>query len=236
MQNVVRTIAVERLARHFANDVTFRARHLTKKNVQNPVMFIVVHDAWRLHPLAWIHRSEARQIAWELRRNGHAVRRSSFVVSAIAASGDDRRILRLSDPVMFKAVEALSTARVAYIRPGFETMKRCYDKYSASRLLTAAGFTCPQTELGINAERIDFPVVAKPRWGSDSIGVRLYAQGPVPAGKRNERHIVQRYIRGAEITIGPSERPRRAHRFTSERTPSGENRYDADLGTSLVPA
>ena len=202
MQNVVRTIAVERLARHFANDVTFRARHLTKKNVQNPVMFIVVHDAWRLHPLAWIHRSEARQIAWELRRNGHAVRRSSFGRSAIADSADDRRILRLSDPVMFKAVEALSRARVAYIGPGFETMKRCYDKYSASRLLTAAGFTCPQTELGINADRIDFPVVAKPRWGSDSIGVRLYAQGPVPAGKRNERHIVQRYIRGAEITIG----------------------------------
>ena len=42
----------------------------------------------------------------------------------------------------------------------------------------------------------------KPRWGSDSIGLRRYAYGPVPACKRNERYIVQRYIRGADITIG----------------------------------
>jgi len=165
-------------------------------------MFIVVHDAWRLHPLAWIHRTEARRIAWELRGSGHAVRRSSYRRSLIADPAPGRRILRLSDPVMFEAVRALSAAAVPYIGPGFEAMKRCYDKFSASRIVAAAGFTCPQTELGINAGRIDLPVVAKPRWGSDSIGVRLYTHGPVPAGKRNERHIVQRCIRGAELTIG----------------------------------
>jgi D-alanine-D-alanine ligase-like ATP-grasp enzyme len=44
--------------------------------------------------------------------------------------------------------------------------------------------------------------VLKPRWGSDSIGVRRYAHGPLPARKRNERYIVQRCVRGAEITIG----------------------------------
>ena len=165
-------------------------------------MFVVLHDAWRLHPLAWIHRSEARRIAWELRRSGHAVRRSAFGRSAIADSGAGRRILRLSDPVMFEAVEALSSARVPYIGPGFEAMKRCYDKYAASRILAAGGFTCPEIELGTEADRIDFPVVLKPRWGSDSIGLRHYAHGPVPASKRNERYVVQRYIRGAEITIG----------------------------------
>ncbi len=165
-------------------------------------MFIVLHDAWRLHPLAWIHRSEARRIAWELRRSGHVVRRSAFGRSAIADLGAGRRILRLSDPVMFEAVETLSLARVPYIGPGFEAMKRCYDKYTATRLLAANGFTCPETELGTEAGRIDFPVVLKPRWGSDSIGLRHYAHGPVPASKRNERYIVQRYIRGTEITIG----------------------------------
>ena len=173
-----------------------------QENVHDAVMFIVLHDAWRLHPLAWIHRREARQIAWELRRSGHAVRRSAFGRSAIADSGAGRHILRLSDPVMFEAVEALSSARVPYIGPGFEAMKRCYDKYGASRLLAAGGFTCPETELGTEADRIDFPVVLKPRWGSDSIGLRHYAHGPVPACKRNERYIVQRYIRGADITIG----------------------------------
>ena len=175
--------------------------HRPKDNAHD-AMFIVLHDAWRLHPLAWIHRSEARRIAWELRRSGHAVRRCAFGRSAIADSGAGRRILRLSDPVMFEAVEALSLARVPYIGPGFEAMKRCYDKYTASRLLAANGFTCPETELGTEADRIDFPVVLKPRWGSDSIGLRHYAHGPVPASKRNERYIVQRYIRGADITIG----------------------------------
>lgn len=166
------------------------------------MMLVVLHDAWRLHPLAWIHRSEARRIAWELRRSGHAVRRSVFDRPAIADLGAGRYILRLSDPVMFEAVEALSSARVPYIGPGFEAMKRCYDKYTASRLLAANGFICPETELGTEADRIDFPVVLKPRWGSDSISLRHYAHGPVPTCRRNERYIVQRYIRGADITIG----------------------------------
>jgi D-alanine-D-alanine ligase len=103
---------------------------------------------------------------------------------------------------MFEAVEALSSAEVPYIGPGFDAMKRCYDKYAASRLLAADGFTCPETELGTEADRIDLPIVLKPRRGSDSIGLRHYARGPVPASKRNERYIVQRYIRGADITIG----------------------------------
>ena len=176
--------------------------HRPKENTHDAVMFIVLHDAWRLHPLAWIHRSEARGIAWELRRSGHAVRRSAFGRSTVADLDAGRRILRLSDPVMLEAVEVLSLARVPYIGPGLEAMKRCYDKYTASRLLTANGFTCPETELGTEADRIDFPVVVKPRWGSDSIGLRRYARGPVPASKRNERYIVQRYVRGTEITIG----------------------------------
>jgi len=165
-------------------------------------MFIVLHDAWRPHPLAWIHRREARQIARELSRSGHAVRRAAFGRSAIADSSAGRNVLRLSDPVMFEAVEALSSANVPYIGPGFETMKRCYDKYAAGRILAAGGFTCPQTELGTEADRIEFPVVIKPRWGSDSIGIARYAHGPVPTRKRSERYVVQRYIRGSDITIG----------------------------------
>ena len=173
-----------------------------KRNVQSAVTFIVVYDAWRLHPLVWIHRGEARRIARELRRAGQAVRCRAFGRSIVADPGAGRRILRLSDPVMFLAAEALSAARVPYIGPGFEVMKRCYDRYAASRLVAAGGFTCPETVLGTEADRIEFPVVLKPRWGSDSIGLRLYTHGPVHARKRNERYIVQRYIRGADITVG----------------------------------
>lgn len=164
--------------------------------------FLVVHDAWRPHPLAWIHRTEARRVAGELRREGHAVRRCVFARAAAGDSASGRRVLRLSDPVMFAAVEALSAARVPYIGPGFEAMKRCYDKYTATRLVAAAGSMCPRTELGIEADRIAFPVVVKPRWGSDSIGLGHYAHGPVPARMRNERHVVQTYVRGTEFTVG----------------------------------
>jgi D-alanine-D-alanine ligase-like ATP-grasp enzyme len=122
--------------------------------------------------------------------------------SVMADHGGPMRILRLSDPMMLRAVEALSSARVPYIGPGFETMKRCYDKYTASRLVSASGITCPRTELGSEADRVEPPVVVKPRWGSDSIGLRLYGRGPVPAARRNERYVVQRQIRGAEITVG----------------------------------
>jgi len=37
------------------------------------VKITLVREAWRSHPLAWIHRSEARGIAGELRRAGHEV-------------------------------------------------------------------------------------------------------------------------------------------------------------------
>lgn len=125
-----------------------------------------------------------------------------FGRSAVADEDPGLRILRLSDPEMFRAAEELSSTRVPYIGPRFETMKRCYDKYAATSLVAAAGFACPITELGTEAHRIDFPVVVKPRWGSDSIGLRLYARGPVPASKRSERFIVQRCVRGADITVG----------------------------------
>src|SRR5689334_4598154 len=135
------------------------------QNVDCGEMFIVVHDSWRLHPLSWIHRAEARGIARELRRTGHAVRCAAIGRSAIAHASAGRGILRLSDPVMFEAVEALSSAGVPYIGPGFAAMSRCYDKYAASRLVAADGFTCPDTRLGLEAEPGDFAVVVKPRWG-----------------------------------------------------------------------
>jgi D-alanine-D-alanine ligase-like ATP-grasp enzyme len=111
------------------------------------------------------------------------------------------RILRLSDPVMLLATEVLSTARAPYVGPGFATMTRCYDKYTATSLVAASGSPCPETALGNEAERVAFPAVVKPRRGSDSLGVRRYARGPLPARTRSARYIVQRHVRGAEITV-----------------------------------
>ncbi len=162
---------------------------------------VVVHDGWRPHPLVWIHRSEARAIAAELRDVGHDVRRRRFAPTAVRDDRAGLPILRLSDPVMLRATKAFAAARVPYVGPSFAVMARCYDKYAASKLVAASGSTCPDTALGTEAERIPFPAVLKPRWGSDSIGLRRYTRGRLPARANSARYIVQRYVRGSEITV-----------------------------------
>jgi D-alanine-D-alanine ligase-like ATP-grasp enzyme len=160
-----------------------------------------VHDSWRPHPLVWIHRSEARAVAAELRRFGHDVRLRRFDPSSVGDDSAGPRILRLSDPVMLRAAKAFADAGARYVGPSLAAMTRCYDKYTASGLVAASGLRCPDTALGSEADRIAFPAVLKPRWGSDSIGVRRYTRGPVPPRARSARYIVQRYVRGSEITV-----------------------------------
>jgi D-alanine-D-alanine ligase-like ATP-grasp enzyme len=43
--------------------------------------------------------------------------------------------------------------------------------------------------------------VLKPRRGSDSIGVRLLRDGPIPEHARTDGYITQQYVRGAELTV-----------------------------------
>jgi D-alanine-D-alanine ligase-like ATP-grasp enzyme len=80
-------------------------------------------------------------------------------------------------------------------------MARCYDKYEAHRIASAAGFDCPATVLGTAAGEIAFPLILKPRRGSDSIGVRLLKTGPLPARARSDQFIVQERVIGSELTI-----------------------------------
>jgi D-alanine-D-alanine ligase-like ATP-grasp enzyme len=80
-------------------------------------------------------------------------------------------------------------------------MERCYDKYEACRIAAARGVSCPATALAHEADAIPRPLVLKPRRGSDSIGVRLIADGAIPARKRNADHIAQEQVRGTELTV-----------------------------------
>ncbi len=141
---------------------------------------VVVREPWRAHPLAWIHRAEARSIAREL---------GAPLVSGQVPPGS---LLRLSDPVMREAVRTL---RVPYFGPGRAALERCYDKYEACRRVAGA----PRTFLASQAHSLPAPFVLKPRRGSDSIGVRLVSD--VPPGKRDENHLVQERIVGDEITV-----------------------------------
>jgi D-alanine-D-alanine ligase-like ATP-grasp enzyme len=154
------------------------------------VQICVVADPWRAHPLAWIHRAEARSIAAELRRAGHEITLTRYRRGEPFAAGTP--LLRLSDPVMLLATRALSDEGVAYIGPGAATLERCYDKYSASRLAAEHGIDCPATEgLGV-------PLILKPRHGSDSLGLRVLRRRPasIPHG-----YLLQEYVRGYDVTV-----------------------------------
>jgi D-alanine-D-alanine ligase-like ATP-grasp enzyme len=144
----------------------------------------VVAEPWRPHPLAWIHRAEARAIAREL---------NAPLTTRTAGAGAGM-LLRLSDPVMRQAVQALTRAGIAYRGPGAAVLERCYDKYEATRAAHAAGIDGPETTLG---PRAFFGVrLVKPRRGSDSIGLRIVEDGRVPDG-----FIAQALVVGAEHTV-----------------------------------
>jgi D-alanine-D-alanine ligase-like ATP-grasp enzyme len=161
----------------------------------------VLRETWRPHPLAWIHRAEARSVAAELRRAGYAVRLVRFRADSISHPSPGLLLLRVSDPVMLAAVQTLTRAARPFIGPGASVMERCYDKYEAYRIATANGVDCPATALASEAGAIPFPLMLKPRRGSDSIGVRLLRDGPIPAYARTDGYITQPYVRGSELTV-----------------------------------
>lgn len=148
---------------------------------------VVVREPWRIDPLCWIHRWEARDIAREL--GGPLVDYGGDMPQA-------RPLLRLSDPLMRRVVAEL---RTSYHGPGREALERCFDKYEAHRIVAAAGLDAPETVLADDSQTPSPPFVLKPRRGSDSIGVQIATA--VPRAQRDRDHLVQRRVIGREITI-----------------------------------
>lgn len=161
----------------------------------------VMHDSVRLDPLAWIHRREARSLTKELRRAGYAVQALRWTKERAAESIPGPLLLRLADPMMLSAAGALTRAQRSYCGPSLAVLERCYDKYAAYRLATAHGLDCPETALAGQSREMRPPLVVKPRQGSDSLGLRMIHAGPIPTRLRTDRYIVQRQIRGAELTV-----------------------------------
>jgi D-alanine-D-alanine ligase-like ATP-grasp enzyme len=102
---------------------------------------------------------------------------------------------------MLVAAQVLTRSGKSYLGPSVAVMKRSYDKYEAYRIASAAGMDCPATVLANAAGALSFPVVLKPRRGSDSLGVRILKHGPIPRRARTERYILQEFVRGAELTV-----------------------------------
>jgi D-alanine-D-alanine ligase-like ATP-grasp enzyme len=92
---------------------------------------------------------------------------------------------------MLHATEALTRAGIPYIGPGAAVMQLCYDKLAATERVAAAGIACP-------ADATSFPMIIKPRRGSDSLGVRIARAGPIP---RSDDYLAQELVRGMELTV-----------------------------------
>jgi carbamoylphosphate synthase large subunit len=161
---------------------------------------IVLCEPWRAHPLAWIHRAEARAIAEELRRTGRAVTLAAYDAKSVELPSGPL-LLRVSDPVMLEVARALSRASLPYIGPGATVMETCYDKYEAYHIASRSGVDCPTTVLASDAKGIPCPRVLKPRRGSDSIGLRILRDAPIPIHKRTKDYIVQQFVYGTELTV-----------------------------------
>ena len=140
-------------------------------------------------------------IVEELRGAGCDVRVAAFGADPVRRLPPGPLLLRVSDPVMLEAARALTDASIPYVGPGADAMARCYDKYEAWRIASAAGIDCPATTLARDAGALPFPLFVKPRRGSDSIGVRQLRRGPIPPPWRTDGFIAQERIVGAELTI-----------------------------------
>jgi D-alanine-D-alanine ligase-like ATP-grasp enzyme len=168
------------------------------------VKLTILRDRGRAHPLAWIHRAEARSIARELGDHGYKPTIVAFDPMRVRALDGERLLLRLSDPMMRVAAQTLSRESVAYQGPDTATLERCYDKLSASTIVHEHGMDVPPTRLADDAATLTPPVVIKPRRGCDSLGLRLVDHQPIPERLRTAEHIAQTRVRGIEITIALS--------------------------------
>jgi D-alanine-D-alanine ligase-like ATP-grasp enzyme len=165
-----------------------------------PPAFTILIDPWRIDPLTWLHRAEARAILRELRAAGGAVEVNAFDRRALPRG--EWILLRLSDSVMVDAARAFTAAGIAYCGPGLHALERCYDKWRAYQIVARAGVDCPETRFAAENDAFRGPVVVKPRRGSDSIGMRVIRGGPLPEKLRNESMLVQPQVFGTELTVG----------------------------------
>lgn len=99
------------------------------------------------------------------------------------------------------AAQLLTRSGKSYLGPSAAVMELCYDKYEAYRIASARGVDCPATVLAGDAGHLAFPVILKPRRGSDSIGVRVLKHRPIPRRDRTDKYIVQEFVHGAEMTV-----------------------------------
>jgi len=161
----------------------------------------VLRESWQPHPLAWIHRAEARFFAEELRRAGYAARLVRFRDDSISDLPSGLLVLRLSDPVMLAAVQTLTRAAIPFSRASAAAMERCYDKYEAYRVATARVWIARRPPSPARRALRRFRCYSNR--GADPIRSACASSGTVgfPRAPETDRYITQQYVRGVELTV-----------------------------------
>ncbi len=76
------------------------------------------------------------------------------------------------DEELLPLARAATTSPVAFLLPSAGFVESMLDKYRAEQLIAEAGLSAPRTVLFDRAEELTFPIIAKPRSGRGSRGVR----------------------------------------------------------------
>jgi carbamoylphosphate synthase large subunit len=93
-------------------------------------------------------------------------------------------------------------AAVVVLAPTASGAAACFDKLETGRRLSAAGLVCPVTTLAAEAQWTQNGVLAKPRFGLGSVGVRiLRSEFELNALRAETNLIAQEICSGPEITV-----------------------------------
>jgi carbamoyl-phosphate synthase large subunit len=111
-------------------------------------------------------------------------------------------------PLIDPDIEVLAAARgrgeLPALVPDLEMARATFDKYETHLLLERLGLPSPPTGLPEHGAPDRYPVVVKPRWGSNSRGIHFARDGREAAffvGYADEPVIVQRAMGGPEFSI-----------------------------------
>ncbi len=111
-------------------------------------------------------------------------------------------------PLIDPDIEVLAAARgrgeLPALVPDLAMARATFDKYETHLLLERLGLPSPPTRLPDGGEPDHYPVVVKPRWGSNSRGIHFARDGREAAffaGYTEEPVIVQRAMGGPEFSI-----------------------------------
>ncbi len=113
-------------------------------------------------------------------------------------------VIPLIDPDIEVLAAARARGELPALVPDLEMARATFDKYETHRLLERLGLPSPPTRLPEDGGPDHFPVVVKPRWGSNSRGIHFARDGREAAffaGYADEPVVVQRAMGGPEFSI-----------------------------------